>query len=71
VPKGTLISLQSGGGGGYGPPAGRDPKAVLSDVEEGYITHEQARSDYGVEARADQQKSFGARSELMGGRNDR
>lgn len=49
VPKGSLISLQSGGGGGYGPPAKRDPRAVLSDVEEGYITHEQARSDYGVE----------------------
>lgn len=35
-------------GGGYGDPLERDPEAVLSDVLDGYISTEQAQSDYGV-----------------------
>ncbi len=35
-------------GGGYGDPLKRDPEAVLFDVLEGYISSEQAKTDYGV-----------------------
>jgi N-methylhydantoinase B/oxoprolinase/acetone carboxylase alpha subunit len=36
------------GGGGFGDPCARDPKAVRDDVLDGLITAEQARRDYGV-----------------------
>lgn len=38
----------SGGGGGYGDPLERDPKRVLEDVIDGYVTVEGAEVDYGV-----------------------
>jgi N-methylhydantoinase B len=43
-----VVSLRTGGGGGYGNPLERDPEKVLSDVLDGYITADQAKSDYGV-----------------------
>lgn len=43
-----VVSLRTGGGGGYGNPVERDPEKVLSDVLDGYLTAEQARNDYGV-----------------------
>jgi N-methylhydantoinase B len=46
VPKGSRAHLHTGGGGGYGPPAERDPSAVQRDIREGYVTEEQARRDY-------------------------
>jgi N-methylhydantoinase B len=36
------------GGGGYGDPLERDPKAVLSDLKEGVISRNAARDVYGV-----------------------
>jgi N-methylhydantoinase B len=48
VTTGTLISLQAGGGGGYGNPFERDPDRVRSDVIAGYVSVEAAREDYGV-----------------------
>lgn len=36
------------GGGGYGDPLERDPRLVLSDVIEGFVTRERAKIDYGV-----------------------
>lgn len=48
VPAGTLLSLHTGGGGGYGDPFARDPSAVLDDIENALITADQARDDYGV-----------------------
>jgi N-methylhydantoinase B len=35
-------------GGGYGKPFERNPEAVLSDVLDGYVSAEQAETDYGV-----------------------
>jgi N-methylhydantoinase B len=46
VPKGSTLELRTGGGGGWGDPAGRDPDAVRSDLREGYITEEHARTHY-------------------------
>jgi N-methylhydantoinase B len=44
--QGTVVCLDLPGGGGYGPPAARDPKAVLKDVREGYVSLEAAREIY-------------------------
>ena len=38
----------SAGGGGFGDPLERDPKAVLEDVIDGYVTPGRAAKDYGV-----------------------
>jgi N-methylhydantoinase B len=46
--KGDLISLRTGGGGGYGNPLERAPEAVLNDIIDEYLTIEQAKNDYGV-----------------------
>jgi N-methylhydantoinase B len=48
APDGTLLSVQTGGGGGWGDPLERDPELVLSDVRDGYVTVEAARERYGV-----------------------
>jgi N-methylhydantoinase B len=48
VPPRDAIRLQLPGGGGFGDPCARDPKAVRDDVLDGLITAEQARRDYGV-----------------------
>jgi N-methylhydantoinase B len=46
VPKGATVHLHTGGGGGYGPAAERDPAAVASDVREGYLSAAAARAAY-------------------------
>ena len=46
IPKGTVMRLMTGGGGGWGPPADRDPDAVRADVREGYVSEAAARRDY-------------------------
>jgi N-methylhydantoinase B len=40
------------GGGGYGPPAERDPDRVRRDVEAGYVTPERAQDVYRVAVHA-------------------
>ena len=44
--RGSTVELQTGGGGGFGPPEDRDPAAVHEDVRLGYTSEEQARTDY-------------------------
>jgi N-methylhydantoinase B len=46
VPKGAVVHLHTGGGGGYGPPAERDAAAVRADVRNGYLSEARARADY-------------------------
>lgn len=46
VPKGATVTLRTGGGGGYGDPARRDPAAVRVDLAEGYISEAHAREHY-------------------------
>ena len=41
-----MLELRTGGGGGFGEPALRDPAAVASDIREGYLTEARARLDY-------------------------
>jgi N-methylhydantoinase B len=45
---GDVVSVCTGGGGGYGDPRKRDPRAVREDALDGYISAEAARSVYGV-----------------------
>jgi N-methylhydantoinase B len=48
VPAGSVVFSQSGAGGGWGDPFKRDPRAVLDDVLDEYVSVEGARRDYGV-----------------------
>jgi N-methylhydantoinase B len=48
VPKGSTVFFYSGGGGGYGAPADRDPRAVEADVREGYISPAYALEHFGL-----------------------
>ena len=47
--RGDVIRTMTGGGGGFGPPAERDPDAVRADVRDGHVTPAAAREIYGVE----------------------
>jgi N-methylhydantoinase B len=46
VPKGATVEVRTGGGGGHGPPAERDPDAVLADLADGYISMSEAERCY-------------------------
>ena len=46
VPRGGVIEVNIGGGGGYGLPADRDPVAIHRDVSDGYVTVAAARRGY-------------------------
>jgi len=45
---GSLVSVQTGGGGGWGDPGERDVNAVLADVRNGYVSLAGAREQYGL-----------------------
>jgi N-methylhydantoinase B len=47
--KGDLVTVELGGGGGYGPPAKRSVKAIKRDLLEGRITLDFARERYAYE----------------------
>ena len=48
VPHGARVFLAFPGGGGYGPPAERDPEMVKRDLARGYISAQSAALDYGL-----------------------
>ncbi|MCO5970603.1 hydantoinase B/oxoprolinase family protein [Actinoallomurus soli] len=50
VRPGGGLTISFAGGGGYGPPAGRDRAAIAADLREGFITQEAAIRDYGTDA---------------------
>lgn len=45
---GDTWAFEGGGGGGAGDPQTRDPRLVLRDVREGFVSVEGAQKDYGV-----------------------
>ncbi len=45
---GDRVAFYSAGGGGYGNPFERDPEDVALDVQNGYVSLEKAREQYGV-----------------------
>jgi N-methylhydantoinase B len=46
APTGSTFELRTGGGGGYGSPAERDPEQVARDIAEGYVTRAHAEHRY-------------------------
>ena len=46
APKGAVVRVMSGGGGGHGDPAKRDIEAVRKDIEDGYISEQFAQKHY-------------------------
>ena len=42
IRPGDRLVLESGGGGGWGDPARRDPAAIASDIENGFVTRRDA-----------------------------
>lgn len=48
LPQGSILTMISSGGGGWGDPRKRDPKLILMDVRNGIISVNQARTEYGV-----------------------
>jgi N-methylhydantoinase B len=48
VQSGDTFTRPSAGGGGYGDPLRRDPRLVVEDVIDGYVSIERAAKDYGV-----------------------
>lgn len=46
--NGDVVSVRTGGGGGYGDPFTRDPQMVRDDVIDGYVSREAAFTDYGL-----------------------
>lgn len=49
---GDRVSVQGGGGAGWGDPLEREPERVLADVRGGYVSAAAAERDYGVIVRA-------------------
>ncbi len=47
--RGEVARLVTGTGGGWGSPLERPAEAVIEDVRNGYVSHEHAKRDYGVE----------------------
>jgi N-methylhydantoinase B len=45
--RGDVLSMWTQGGGGYGPPAERDPAAIERDLREGKTTLQKSRAAYG------------------------
>jgi N-methylhydantoinase B len=48
IEEGDILIIHTPGGGGYGDPKKRDRKLVLRDVENGFVSPESAKKDYGV-----------------------
>jgi N-methylhydantoinase B len=48
VRRGDVLRMETGGGGGYGPPFDRPAEDVLEDVLGGLVSVHAARSEYGV-----------------------
>jgi N-methylhydantoinase B len=45
---GDLLCVETGGGGGYGPPLARALAAIQRDLDAGYVSRAAAERDYGV-----------------------
>jgi N-methylhydantoinase B len=48
IPAGTLVRVETTGGGGWGDPLDREPARVVLDVIQGKVSARAAREDYGV-----------------------
>jgi N-methylhydantoinase B len=53
LPAGSLVRIETTGGGGWGDPLDREPELVSLDVRQGKVSVGSARDDYGVVLGAD------------------
>jgi N-methylhydantoinase B len=53
IPAGTLVRIDTTGGGGWGDPLEREPELVALDVRHGKVSPGSACDEYGVILRAD------------------
>ncbi len=49
VAPAQAMTIRTHGGGGYGPPGERAREAVYEDIQDGYVTPETAKREYGVD----------------------
>jgi N-methylhydantoinase B len=74
VRKGEVMEIEMGGGAGWGDPLERDPRSVLTDVAEGYVSIDSAARDYGVAVTLNGQRQYQidevATREMRSGRPD-
>ncbi len=49
IEAGTILTIVTGGGGGYGKPPERPLEEVVGDVLDGYLKPEHAIEEYGVD----------------------
>jgi N-methylhydantoinase B len=45
---GDAVVLETGGGGGWGPPSERARESIERDIARGYVSREAAERDYGM-----------------------
>jgi N-methylhydantoinase B len=50
---GDLVCVETGGGGGYGPPAKRSLELIARDLDAGYVSAAAAEREYGVQVGSD------------------
>ncbi|MFO7740020.1 MAG: hydantoinase B/oxoprolinase family protein, partial [Desulfatiglandaceae bacterium] len=62
---GDVVVMDAAGGGGYGDPLERSLESVKNDVEEGYVSIERAKEDYGVVIVPDNPDVDGAQTERL------
>ena len=67
VPNGSIVVLETGGGGGFGNPYERSPDKICEDIIDGYVTIQGAREDYGVVFHDDLTVDEAATAQLRGG----
>lgn len=48
IGEGDVFSRPTAGGGGFGDPLDRDPRLVIEDIRDDYVSVERAAKDYGV-----------------------
>jgi len=78
IPAGTLVRVETTGGGGWGDPLEREPELVALDVRQGKVSARAAQEDYGValvdsggEPRVDDAATGALRERLRGARGGR
>jgi N-methylhydantoinase B len=73
---GEIVRIETTGGGGWGDPLERDPELVATDVVQGKVSPESARTDYGVvltdgdPSAADETATKELRERLRAGRDE-